>query len=103
MKTPEQVRREMRKTPEGKLLWEYGYDMYDTESPARTVARLAAKDLAELKRCLDAIAEAEKMLCEQENALRLLGADEPNAESTILTLRSILANASRQGRREGKI
>jgi hypothetical protein len=49
------------------------------------------------KRCLDAIAEAEKMLCEQENALRLLGADEPNAESAILTLRFILSNTEVSG------
>lgn len=42
---------------------------------------------------LDAIKRAEAMLCAQEDALRSLGADEPDAESVILTLRHILSNS----------
>ena len=43
------------------------------------------------KICLDALQKAHDMLCEQEDALRSLGADEPDAESAILTAWSLLS------------
>lgn len=40
-----------------------------------------------------ALEKAHDMLCKQEEALRSLGADEPDAESAILTVRALLSNS----------
>lgn len=43
------------------------------------------------EKLMTALEIAEQMLCEQEDALRSLGAHEPNAEPAILTVRTALA------------
>jgi hypothetical protein len=102
MKTPEQVRREMRKTPEGKLLWEYGYYMYDTESSARTVARLAAKDLAELKRVNEILTNRVLDLSGRMNGHSCTCSACVDDEKIAAKYRDdiLSANASSQGRRK---
>ena len=41
-------RLKMRNTKEGRLLWEMGYDYYDTESSARRVAEFAVEEISKL-------------------------------------------------------
>lgn len=47
------MRAEARETPEGKLLVRYGFEPWDTESCARTVARKAAEDIAAYREALE--------------------------------------------------
>jgi hypothetical protein len=46
----DEQRAAMRQTPAGRLLVRYGFEPYDTESAARTVAEKAAADIAELEK-----------------------------------------------------
>jgi len=53
MKTEGLLRKEMRQTPEGKLLLRYGFEPYETESCARRVAEKATLDIADLVAALE--------------------------------------------------
>ena len=53
-----------------------------------------ARLIAAAPELLEALKRAESMLCKQEDALRALGADEPDAESAILTARAAIAKAT---------
>lgn len=55
-----------------------------------TVTENEYRLLKENRALKDALQKAYDMLLKQEDALRGLGADEPNAESAILTARNLL-------------
>jgi hypothetical protein len=56
-----------------------------------------ARLIAAAPEMYEALHKAHEMLCKQEDALRAMGCDEPDAESAILTARAILAKV------EGKV
>lgn len=51
----EDVKQSLRNTPMGQLLLKYGFEPYDTESSARTVAERAAEEIASLNKDIEDI------------------------------------------------
>lgn len=62
--TTEDVKQSLRNTPMGKLLVKYGFEPYDTESSARSVAERAAEEIAAERQRAEKAERALGIMCE---------------------------------------